>query len=317
MMSTSQYVNYSLRPSKSIQRQLAFHGLRGLMSRLSLSEAVYLGFGSIWFTDFVMAHNLLNINHMISIEEDEIIFRRAKFNAPYASVSVRRGSSSEVLPTLYDDGSVNSLPWILWLDYDGALDERSIDDTRDAVERAPENSILLVTFNGGGRKYGRRRSERFERLRELFGNVVPDDLPMERCDSENIKEALADLALNFLKATAASARRPGGFLPAFRMLYRDGADMVTVGGCLPSSNELAQAAVQVVNAAEWKCMPVEPIVSPLLTMREVKALQAQLPRQEALTKEIVQELGFDLEQGQIQAYEKYYKEYPAFAQIVI
>lgn len=316
-MSTSQYVNYSLRPSKNIQRQLAFHGLRGLMSRLSLSEAVYLGFGSIWFTDFVMAHNVLNINHMISIEEDEIIFRRAQFNAPYASVRVRRGSSSEVLPTLYDDGSVNSLPWIMWLDYDGALDERSIDDTRDAIERAPENSILLITFNGGGRKYGRRRNERFERFRELFGDVVPDDLPREKCDVENVKEALADLSIDFLKATAASARRPGGFVPAFRMLYRDGADMVTVGGCLPSSNELARGAVQVVNAPEWKCIPDEPIVSPLLTMREVKTLQAQLPRQEALTKEKVRELGFDLEQGQIHAYERYYKEYPAFAQIVV
>jgi len=316
-MSTSQYVNYSLRPSKNIQRQLAFHGLRGLMSRLSLSEAVYLGFGSIWFTDFVMAHNVLNINRMISIEEDEVIFSRAQFNAPYASVMVRRGSSSEVLPTLYDDGMVNGLPWIMWLDYDGTLDERSIDDARDAVERAPENSILLVTFNGAGRKYGRRRGERLRRLRELFGDVVPDDLPREKCEVENVKEALADLSIDFLRATAASARRPGGFVPAFRMLYRDGADMVTVGGCLPSSDELARVAVQVVDAPEWKCIPDEPIVSPLLTMREVKALQAQLPRQEALTKEKVQELGFDLDQDQIQAYERYYKEYPAFAQIVI
>ena len=316
-MSTSQFVNYSLRPSKNIQRQLAFHGLRGLMSRLSVREAVYLGFGSIWFTDFVMAHNVLNIDHMISMEENEIIFRRAEFNAPYASVRVRMGSSSEVLPTLYDDDSVNRLPWIMWLDYDGALGESAIDDTREAVERAPANSILLVTFNGGGRKYGQRRNERFGRLRDLFGDVVPDDLPSGRCEVERIKEALADLSIDFMKATAAAARRTGGFVPAFRMLYRDGADMVTVGGCLPSSNELAQAAEQLVEAREWKCMPDEPIVSPLLTMREVKTLQAQLPRQEALTKEMVRELGFDLEQEQIQAYERYYKEYPAFAQIVI
>ena len=316
-MSTSQFINYSLRPSKNIQRQLAFNGIQSLMNRLHFRNAVYVGFGSIWFTDFVMAHNVLNIDQMISMEKDETIFRRAEFNAPYASVSVRMGSSSEVLPTLYDDVGVNTMPWVMWLDYDGALDEHSVDDTREAIERAPGNSVLLITFNCGGRKYGRRRNERLGRLRDLFGDVVPDDLPREECELERVKVPLADLAIDFMKATAAATRRPGGFVPAFRMFYRDGADMVTVGGCLPSSLELALATQQLAESPEWKCRPDDAIMSPLLTMREVKALQAQLPRQEALTQDLVRTLGFDLEEEQIRAYERYYKEYPAFAQIVI
>ena len=59
------------------------------------------------------------------------------------------------------------------------------------------------------------------------------------------------------------------------------------------------------------------IVSPLLTMREAKALQAQLPSSDTLTKELVRTLGFDLEEEQIRVFQRYYKEYPAFAQIVV
>ena len=50
-------VNYSLRPSKTIQRQLVFEGVRMLQVALDPVKA-YIGFGSIWFTDFVMAHKI-------------------------------------------------------------------------------------------------------------------------------------------------------------------------------------------------------------------------------------------------------------------
>ena len=316
-MSTSKFVNYSLRPSKNIQRQLAFAGIRTLMSRLNMTSAMYIGFGSIWFTDFVMAHNILDIDQMISMENNETVFRRAKFNAPYASVSVRKGSSSEVLPTLYDDVELNTIPWVIWLDYDSAFDENAVDDTRTAIERSPTGTILLVTFNGVSWKYGKRSKHRLGRLRDLFGSVVSDDLDLESCDRENVKVTLANLAIDFMKAVAATARRPGGFVPAFRLIYRDSADMVTVGGVLPTSSNMAATARQLVESQDWKSRPDEAIVSPLLTMREAKALQAQLPSSDTLTKELVRTLGFDLEEEQIRVFQRYYKEYPAFAQIVV
>jgi hypothetical protein len=65
-------VNYSLRPSKSIQRQLVFAGVRALQDSLDPAQ-VYVGFGSIWFTDFVMAHKMLRIDDMVSIEGDETL----------------------------------------------------------------------------------------------------------------------------------------------------------------------------------------------------------------------------------------------------
>ncbi len=314
-MSSLHYINYSLRPSKSIQRQIVFDGVRTLRSHLDINESIYVGFGSIWFADFIMAHKILDIDEMISMEEDEILYRRAVFNSPYASVQIRQGASSDILPTLYDDETICKRPWVMWLDYDSALDETSIDDIRATIERAPNDTIFLITFNGSEWKYGRAK-DRPGRLRDLFGDVVPDDLCMSRCDSTNMRNTLADLATDFMKSSAARAARPGGFVPAFRMIYRDGAVMVTVGGVLPSSRDTARTVSNIVEANEWKCRPENPIISPLLTIREAMTLQSMLPSPEGLSRKLVRDLGFDLEDEQIKAYVKYYREYPAFAQII-
>jgi len=84
-------INYSLRPSKSIQRQIVFSGVRMLQANLDLERLAYIGFGSIWFTDFVLAHKLLGIDDMWSIECHDVGYRRALFNAPYATVHVEHG----------------------------------------------------------------------------------------------------------------------------------------------------------------------------------------------------------------------------------
>ena len=56
MMDSFNIVNYSLRPSKSIQRQIIFDGVRTLQLNWAHDQAVYIGLGSVWFTDFIMAH---------------------------------------------------------------------------------------------------------------------------------------------------------------------------------------------------------------------------------------------------------------------
>ena len=96
-------INYSLRPSKTIQRALVFAGVRALQSQMQLENLVYIGFGSIWFTDFTLAHKELLVDEMISIEAHEVGFRRAEFNRPFSGIRVLKGLSNEILPTLYAD----------------------------------------------------------------------------------------------------------------------------------------------------------------------------------------------------------------------
>lgn len=313
-MTSFDIVNYSLRPSKEIQRQIAFDGIRMLKSRLEMNDMIYVGLGSIWFADFVWAHKSLDIRHMVSIEVDDIGYSRACFNRPYATVQVRHGHSSEVLAKLHNDDYYNARPWVVWLDYDGGLSEVATNDVRAIIENSPANTILLITFRGREGTYG-RTYQRSRRLRALLGDVVPDDLPKEHYKGDRMQETLADLATDFMKAVGAESARPGGFVPAFRMIYKDTMDMVTVGGIVPAAGDVTKAK-SVISDENWRCCPPGRIVAPLLTIREAFTLLSLLPRDDQLTREQVRAAGFDLKEEQIEAFERYYREYPMFAQIV-
>lgn len=306
-------VNYSLRPSKSIQRQVIFDGVRELQVHLDLDRLVYVGFGSVWFTDFVAAHKVLRIEDMVSIEGHDVGYRRAAFNAPYATIRVKHGYSGEILPTLFEDETLKGRPWFVWFDYDYCFNESVKDDVRSLIEKAPPSSIVILTFNGHEMEYGRAQ-ERPERLRELFGAVVPDELSKNSCHGDRMQETLADLTLDYMRSVAADLSRPGGFLPAFRIIYKDSAPMVTVGGVLPTKGAVSTATC-VLDAEAWRCNPKKRIIAPHLTMREAAILQSQLPRATPLTRTQIKSLGFDLEEEQIETFQHYYKQYPAFAQI--
>lgn len=314
-MASFDAINYSLRPSKSIQRQLVFEGMRLLWEVMDLDRLAYVGFGSIWFTDFSLAHKFLRIDDMVSIENDDIGYSRAKFNAPYSTVRVEHGLSTTILAQLFDDAYLAGRPWMVWLDYDYEFDESVRDDVRSVIENAPLNSVLVITFNGIDNKYGQRPEERVKRLKELLGSVVPDELARASCKGEQMHATLADLGLDFMTSIAADIARPGGFVPGFRILYRDGAPMVTIGGILPAKGA-ARVVKDLVNGSSWLARPEKPIIAPQLTMREAATLQSLLPSATKLTRKDVQKIGFDLDEHQIEVFQTYYRQYPAFAQIV-
>mgnify|MGYP000719414858 CR=1 FL=1 len=312
-MSSFNIVNYSVRPNKFIQRSLIFEGYKTIQTHIGLGLVNYVGLGSIWFSDFMMAHKMLHVDKMISIESDDIGYSRAKFNKPFKTVSVINDISTQALKSLFDDHQFTNYPWFAWLDYDGAFDETVAEDLQLAIENAPTDTAFVVTFNAVGQRYGNPKS-RPGRLKSLFGDVVSDNLSKDDCDGNRLPELLADSVLAKMKSIAASARRPGGFIPCFRVVYKDGADMVTAGGFLPSvqSSPMIREAVQKVS---WPACPAIPVKTPPLTIREISVLQAQLPCETKLTRDSIRQLGFDLEDCQIDAYAKFYKYYPMYAQI--
>jgi Putative O-methyltransferase len=314
-MASFNAINYSLRPSKSIERHIVFDCIRVLQNGVDLRNMLYLGFGSVWFTDFMLAHKYLDIDEMISIEAHEIGFKRAQFNAPFSSVTVKEGQSSIILPELFDDDELLDKPWLIWLDYDYELREDIRDDLRLIVERAPANSMLLATFNGHERSYG-RPADRVDRLSQILGNVVPDDLEKTACKGDRMLETLGNLSINYLRSVAAEVSRPGGFIPAFNLPYQDGSPMITIGGVLPSVED-AQQLTDLIEHDTWNGFMTKPIRAPHLTMKEAVFLQSKLPKDEPLSRGYIQSLGLDLEDEELEAFQAYYKHYPAFAQVIV
>ena len=313
-MASFDSINYSIRPSKSVQRGLVFEGLRRISDAMDVENAIYVGFGSIWFTDFVQAHKVLDIDDMVSIEANEIGFRRATFNKAYRTISMMEGRASEKLPDVLEIDGYNARPWIIWLDYDSALDEEIVEDMQWVVTNAPPNSVVLFTFSATQNAYG-RPVNRPERIRALLGDVVPDELSKEDCAKEVLPITLSGLVTDFLKSEVADAARPGGFIEAFKLPYLDSIAMVTVGGILPAKGAAAAARALVANAS-WKGIVEETIEAPPMTLREIATLQAELPAVAALTRVRIQELGFDLHERQVRSFQRYYKYLPSFAEII-
>lgn len=310
-MASFDLVNYSLRPNKSIQRLLAFNGIKRIMEELGLDDPVYVGLGSIWFSDFVYAHKQLGINRMISIEGNEIGYRRAIFNRPFSSVRVEEGLTTSVLPKLLADGDLANYPWIVWLDYDGRLNSDIVEDLSLLLEKAPDNSVLLCTFNAA---LPGKPKDRPGYLKRHLGKVVPDGLTTMDCEDNSIQGLLGKLTNDYLQSTARHVGRPGGFVPCFRIPYRDTARMITVGGVIPKRGAIPTVA-RIIGAPDWVALPEVPVESPPLTLKEVAVLQAELPDRKDLTRPSLRRLGFDLEDEQLKSFVEYYRYYPSFAQI--
>ena len=313
-MASFDSINYSVRPSKSVQRGLVFEGLRSIAEAIDLANAVYVGLGSIWFTDFVQAHKILSIDDMVSIEANEIGFRRAEFNRTYRTITVLEGRANRCLPDVVKMNDYRSRPWIVWLDYDSALSEEIVGDMQWIITNVPPNSVILFTFSATQNAYG-KPVHRPKRIRTLLGDVVPDELALEDCETEILPLTLSTLAGEFLRAEAADAASPGGFVEAFRIPYFDSVGMVTVGGILPAKGAAA-AANALVAGDDWRGIVEEVIKAPPMTLKEMATLQAELPAVKDLTRSRIQELGFDLQEQQVRSFQRYYKYLPSFAEIV-
>ncbi|HYD27286.1 O-methyltransferase [Brevundimonas sp.] len=307
-------VNYSLRPSKTIQRGLIFEGLRLIQDKVAWGRATYIGLGSVWFTDFIMAHKILRLERMISIEAHEIGFSRAKFNKPYRFVRVEHGYSFDVTPRLFEAKHLQVYPSIIWLDYDEPIGERELEELRDLVPRLPDNSVLLTTFNATDKKYGRSPDLVLARLRELFGEDATSSLQKGDVRELNLASSLAELVMNVIANTSRRVAKKNRCLPAFNVVYRDKATMVSVGAVFPSP-DIRPAVRDIVGADSWPGWVERPVLAPHLTGKEVSVIQAKLPTRRTLSRETIQALGFDLEDEQIQAFKEFYRHYPTFAQV--
>src|SRR5262245_37247682 len=145
-------INYSLRPNKTIARKIIFGALGQIAERLSLGSARYIGMGSIWFMDFVMAHRLLGITKMISIEANDMAHARARYNAPFGCITVKHGYTTDVLPTLNLSKNVN----VVWLDHDTTIIGPAKKDIGILVDECKAGSVLVVTVNASAKDLRRR-----------------------------------------------------------------------------------------------------------------------------------------------------------------
>jgi len=91
-VSSYEKVNYLLRLRKQIERKIIIEMLQKLSKEIQVDKYHYIGFGSVYFADFILFHKYLHINDMTSLERDRKKRKRFGFNLPYKFITLEMKS---------------------------------------------------------------------------------------------------------------------------------------------------------------------------------------------------------------------------------
>lgn len=244
----------------------------------------YVGFGSVYFADFALFHRALGIDRMISIEKELHDRQRFLDNRPFANIDIRWGTAAEVLP-----GIDLTLRSIVWLDYDGRLSSSVLDDVRSVATRAISGSALVVTVQARPTPIDSSSTRKnINALAEELGQgrvdpVIEDKDLLGWGTARVFRQVIINEIQNVLSQR--NGIRPIqqrlSFEQVFNFHYKDGAHMLTVGGVFFDEGQrpiFEQCALDQLDFVRRGAEPFN-VGIPLLTNRELRHLECQLPLQ--------------------------------------
>lgn len=287
-------VHYLLRPAKNVQRKMICEALARLEFLRPLSDYRYIGFGSVYFGDFVLFHRRLGIDKMTTIEAERSAESRVRFNRPFDCIHVEMGFSTEVLPKL----KVEQQPNIVWFDYDGVLKDFVNVDIRSLAASVASCSVVMVTLDARWKAFvktveslevpnqedydGLSLPEKIARLtgddRFLTAELTGDKLAetcrlsmqtaLERGISERNRELIESGNTGLIR-----------YRQLFNFRYQDQAEMMTVGWLLYPESDAPKVQAAGFDRMEFCCDAAKyfRITAPKLTFHEARELNRHLP----------------------------------------
>lgn len=317
MPPSTRKINYAIRSGKHIERRIIFDALLRLDRLRSIEDYTYVGLGGLFFADHLLAHRVLGIHSLISIEEatDKQAKARFGFNKPLGAIKLRHGAASVHLPALtWHD------PSIVWLDYDGTIELNAVEDIEQVAGTAAPNSVLICTFNVEP-PFATAEGERAADLQKRLG---PTLTPLRVRALSNAQlggwKLGAETRLLVLSAIQrALANRNAALAPPDKMVWtqifhfqhRDGARMLTLGFICHEASRAAAAANAFSGAPHVNgTATAVAIQAPVLTPKEVLALNAQMP--DGLPAESPGVPSTD-----VKAFSEFYRWYPTFREVEI
>jgi hypothetical protein len=336
--SSYEKINYSLRPAKNIERKMFCEAITRLSLIQNLDKYRYIGFGSTYFTDFVLLHKLFGITDLISIEKDKFNKDRFEFNKPYSCIDMIFENSHDALTKITNWGK----PCILWLDYDQRLDSNMLDDIRTFFSSASAGSMFIVTVSvkpddfdtsGDGELINTENKTinqiRLEKFKNRFLSArLPyeiDELTLGASEFPKITYKMIDNEI-----IDARDKRNGGlpknkqlhYKQIFHFLYNDGTLMLTVGGLLYNDalqNKVDEMKFKSLDFVREKEDPFF-IEVPRLTYKEIRVLDSLLPKKTnsqnkiSFKKKKREIKKPPLNDEDIKNYSKIYRYFPSFAE---
>lgn len=315
MSGSYRQIDYRIRPAKSIERKMLADAFRKLSEFGKLESYRYVGFGSLYFSDFKLFHKLLGFNNMVSIEAQEhpTVQERFRYNVPYKCVDLQFGESNVVLP---------KLPWdirsIVWLDYDGSLNKSVLQDVSYLTSKLVSGSMLLVTVNASTSAMSEDKSTKLlDRLAALIGaEKMPAGLEARNLAGWDFAKTLRTIIDNEIQDTLVTVNRSRSqgakirYKQLFNFHYDDNAKMLTVGGLLFDEGQETSLLRCAFNQLEFfrdgeEAYKIEP---PHLTYQERRKIDAKIPFEEGDFEDV------PISKSDIQKYQNCYRYFPHFAE---
>ncbi len=226
-----EYINYMFRPKKQIERKIIIEILQELEKEISLSKYLYIGFGSIYYYDFILFHKMLNINRLLSIDDKSTI-KRFNFNRPYDFITFNNEISTDFL---------NEYGWkknsVLWLDYDNKLKDIVLSDIKIIAKNCKKKDFLIITVNAYCGNVGDERDQAREHFYNKFRMYMsPKYHDKKYYTPKCFPYLLQEVILNYLMTM--SEYRDINFYKLFSFSYKDGSPMFTIGGIFDDDKKL-------------------------------------------------------------------------------
>ncbi len=317
MASYNQF-NYNYRPAKTVERKIFVELLKELYGVTDAPNCTYIGFGSIFFSDFGLMHKELGINKMINIEKQGNDRKRFEYNKPFSCIDLKWGQSTDVLLDLDWGGEK-----IIWLDYDQTLQTYMFEDIEIVFSNVEAESFYFFTCNSSLPKYYDREKQEYklDEFKNDFSECIPFELTAEMLTSKQspylIKEMIT-LRINHVLGQRNAVKPEDEKLEYYQLLfiiYQDGAPMFSTGGIILEKKDFKKFKKKKVFSLPYiktKDTALD-IQSPVITNTEIDLINKYLPKSKKRFLKL-KKLGF-IPDSEREKYYNIYRYYPAFVEI--
>ncbi|WP_407439628.1 O-methyltransferase [Lelliottia sp.] len=329
-MSTGGSIPYHLRQHKAVERNLFIELLRKLNNYINVSDYVYIGFGGPFLEDFKQLHTTLKINKMISLEMEENVHIRQKFNMPISCVDIgdEPENSGEFI-TRYDFEE----PSLIWLDYAIPKDlNKQLNEIASLISKLKPKDIFKITLNATpdslGRDYTSPDPKPF-RLRKLIDRLTEDYCPTSLEEDDVTFKRFPSVLLKALQRSinvGLAGRSDIQVQPLATFIYKDGQQMITFTGIiLPNDDDSKGIFFEKSRIEAWPFFngnwaTIRNISIPTMSLRERMFIEERLPF--GSEPQIKEQLGFYLGDDEEEASEhlnnfiEYYKVVPWYSKVL-
>lgn len=323
-------IPYHLRQNKAIDRYAFIDLLLKINKIHDISEYTYIGFGGHSLEDFKYIHTQFGVCNMVSIEENEYVFKRQKFNRPISCIVCNQQSSNDFANSFRRKDKT-----IIWLDYtrpDELL--KQVSEFQSILQTLEPFDIIKITLNANpaallpsdkSLSSSELQTKRLDKLRTRIGDVFPEsDIASGLMTHRDYPMALC-LILKFAANLALEGQPDIYFQPLTAFAYADGQQMLTITGVLLEENVRTNFLKQT-GIEEWELSNTsweipKRIDVPDFTIKERLYIDSLLPGAKAEDIQNKLEFLFDNSEKKsldmLSTYILFYRRSPLFSRILI